>query len=49
MLWRRFRREVTRCELFGNIEAMLEATRDLFDRINRKPGGARSIIGALST
>jgi len=49
MLWRHFRREVSHCELFGNIEAMLEATRDFFDRINRKPGGARSIIGAHST
>ena len=49
MLWRHFRREVTHCELFDNIEALLEATRDFFDRINRKPGGARSIIGAHST
>ena len=49
MLWRHFRREVTHCELFDNIEALLEATRDFFDRINRKPGGARSIIGAQST
>jgi DDE superfamily endonuclease len=49
MLWRHFRREVTHCELFDNIEAMLEATRDFFDRINRNPGGARSIIGAHST
>ena len=49
MLWRHFRREVTRCELFDNIEALLGATRDFFDRINRKPGGARSIIGAHST
>ena len=49
MLWRHFRREVTHCELFDNIEALLGATRDFFDRINRKPGGARSIIGAHST
>ena len=49
MLWRHFRREVTHCELFDTIEALLEATRDFFDRINRKPGGARSIIGAHST
>ena len=49
MLWRHFRREVTHCELFDNIEALLGATRDFFDRINRKPGGARSIVGAHST
>ena len=49
MLWRHFRREVTHCELFDDIEALLGATRDFFDRINRKPGGARSIIGAHST
>jgi putative transposase len=49
MLWRRFRREVTPCELFDPIEALLEATRDFFDRINRQPGGARSIIGAHAT
>ena len=49
MLWRHFRREVTHCELFDNIEAVLEATRDFFDRINRRPGGARSIIGAHPT
>jgi hypothetical protein len=28
---------------------VLEATGDFFDRINREPGGARSIIGAHST
>src|SRR5215213_6419339 len=39
MLWRHSRREVTHCELFDNIEAMLEATRDFFDRINRKVSG----------
>jgi transposase len=49
MLWRHFRREVTHCELFDDIEALLEATRDFFDRTNRKPGGACSIIGAHPT
>jgi len=46
MVWRHFRREVTHCELFGSVEALLEATREFFDRYNRQPDGMRSIIGA---
>lgn len=46
MLWRHFRREVTRCELFGSIDALLEATREFFERMNQTPGRTRSIIGA---
>lgn len=46
MLWRQFRREVTHCELFANIQALLAATRDFFDRYNRQPGGVCSILGA---
>lgn len=49
MLWRQVRREVTHCELFDSIEALLDATRTFFDRYNRKPGGVRSIIGAHPT
>jgi putative transposase len=49
MLWRQFRREVTHCELFDSIEALLDATWNFFDRYNRKPGGVRSIIGAHPT
>ncbi len=49
MLWRQSRREVTHCELFDSIEALLDATRSFFDRYNRKPGGVRSIIGAHPT
>ena len=45
MLWRQFRREVTHCELFANIQALLAATRDFFDRYNRRPGGVCSILG----
>jgi transposase len=46
MLWRHFRREVTHCELFGSVDALLEATREFFERMNRTPGRTRSIIGA---
>jgi len=49
MLWRHFRREVTHCELFASIEALLDATRDFFNRYNRQPDTVRSIIGAHST
>jgi putative transposase len=47
MLWRHFRREVTHCELFDTVEALLAATRAFFERSNRHPGGVRSIIGAI--
>jgi putative transposase len=46
MLWRHFRREVTHCELFDTVEALLAATRAFFERYNRHPDGVRSIIGA---
>ena len=46
MLWRHFRREVTHCELFASVQALLDATREFFDRYNRTPGGVRSILGA---
>jgi transposase len=46
MLWRQYRREVTRCELFESIDALLVATREFFDRMNRTPERIRSIIGA---
>jgi putative transposase len=46
MLWRQFRREVTHCELFANIQALLAATRDFFDGYNQRPGGVCSILGA---
>ena len=49
MLWRHYRREVTHCELFASIEALITATKDFFDRYNRKPGGVRSLIGAHAT
>lgn len=49
MLWRHYRREVTHCELFASIEALLDATHDFFDRYNHTPGGVRSIVGANAT
>ena len=47
MLWRHFRREVTHCELFESVEALLQAARDFFDRYNHLPQRVMSIIGAL--
>ena len=46
MLWRHCRREVTHCELFETIQALLAATREFFDRYNRTPERMLSIIGA---
>jgi putative transposase len=46
MLWRHFRREVTHCELFDSIDALIQATNEFFDRYNRTPERVRSIIGA---
>lgn len=49
MLWRHFRREVTHCELFVSVKALLEATRNFFKRYNQMPDKTRSIIGAHPT
>jgi hypothetical protein len=46
MLWRHFRREVTHCELFPNIKALIAAAYDFFDRYNRCPWQVLSIIGS---
>lgn len=46
MLWRYFRREVTHCELFENIKALISATYDFFDRCNHQPESVLSAIGA---
>jgi transposase len=46
MLWRHYRREVTHCELFESVDALLGATQEFFDRMNRTPERIRSIIGA---
>jgi transposase len=47
MLWRHFRREVTHCELFESVRAMVEAACDFFARYNRCPEQVRSITGAI--
>ena len=49
MLWRHFRREVTHCELFENIKALLAAAHNFFDRYRQCPDQVLSIIGALPT
>jgi len=46
MLWRHFRREVTHCELFENMDALMKAAQDFFDRHNLIPKRVLSIIGA---
>lgn len=46
MLWRHFRREVTHCELFETVKALLQAAHQFFDRYNRMPQRTLSIIGA---
>lgn len=47
MLWRHFRREVTHCELFESVKALLQAAQRFFDRYNQMPQQVLSIIGAL--
>jgi transposase len=47
MLWRLFRREVTHCELFESIKALIAATLAFFEACNRTPEKVRSVIGAL--
>jgi hypothetical protein len=46
MLWRQFRCEVTHCELFESVNALLGAAQAFFDRYNRKPDEVLSIIGS---
>ncbi len=45
MLWRHFRREVTHCELFPTVKALIAAATAFFDRYNHVPKQMRSIIG----
>ncbi len=47
MLWRHFRREVTHCELFASLKALLTAAQDFFDYYNLVPHKVLSIIGAI--
>jgi transposase len=44
--WRHFRREVTHCELFETVAALLAAAADFFARHNREPQRTLSIIGS---
>lgn len=46
MLWRHFRREVTHCELFETMAALLAATTEFFARYNREPQKLLPIIGS---
>lgn len=46
MLWRHFRREVTHCALFENIQALVRAAQAFFARYNLCPERIRSVIGA---
>jgi putative transposase len=46
MLWRHFRREVTHCELFESMKALLGAAADFFARYNQEPQKTLSIIGS---
>lgn len=46
MLWRHFRREVTHCELFETVDALLRAAQNFFDRYAHCPQQILSIIGA---
>ncbi len=46
MLWRLFRREVTHCELFESIKALIKATYEFFNRCNQHPVKVLSVIGA---
>jgi transposase len=46
LLWRHFRREVTHCEIFATVRALLEAAQDFFDRHNHHPEVILSVIGA---
>ena len=46
MLWRHFRREVTHCELFESVKALVEASLNFFRHLGEMPEKVLSIIGA---
>ena len=46
MLWRQFRREVTHCELFESVKALLLAAQAFFDHYYQQPNDVLSIIGS---
>ena len=47
MLRRHFRREVTHCELFESVKALLDTAQDFFTRYSQRPASILSIIGAI--
>lgn len=49
MLWRHFRREVTHCELFASVNALIQASAVFFSNYNNMPGKTLSVIGANPT
>lgn len=49
MLWRHFRREVSHCELFETVKALLVASQTFFERYNQTPEKVLSIIGSNAT
>ncbi len=49
MLWRHMRREVTHCELFETMAALVTAAYNFFARYNQTPDRVLSIIGAQPT
>ena len=49
MLWRHFRREVSHCELFPSVKALIAAAYEFFERHNRCPWRILSIISANPT
>jgi transposase len=46
MLWRHFRREVTRDERFTSVQALLQVAQEFFTRYNQCPQRTLSIIGS---
>jgi transposase len=46
MLWLHFRREVTHCEIFESVKALIGAAYEFFERYNRTPWRTLSIIGS---
>jgi putative transposase len=46
MLWRHFRREVSHCELFPSVKALIGAAYEFFECYNRCPWQTLSIIGS---
>src|SRR5204863_9491524 len=46
MLWRHFRREVTHCELFETMQALLAAAQDFFDSYNQRQRTILFVIGS---